>query len=855
MFRQVVSTLLAIILAVQPPLLYAQSANNPDVVDGILSAMTFKSILDGLKTGDRANLPVNGTLTISQEDLDAFRNLNGGPTNAQAVQTNSLQKQQVAKGANGGGTDPASWIYKSAETGATARSFGTDIGLQASTAASSIAKGTDPPGTALRLADWFSGCSSSPDGRGGVTQSCNGPVRCMGTSCYKPAGEQNADFGAATGASQIVQSMRDGVVCAETGLAPRNNFGCTPTSVVQQRFNPDTEQMEDFRQDVCKETGNPVVISCGGVDTPLVGVIGDMPNNYPSCTLKNAAIPTNSYPENCTPRLFSGKESYCHSWLGSSVGLANDCCDLGARAGANVNYIPVAKAVYVQSGLSSHVNSIVGQYTAPVAQYFQPMWETAKASVGNLIGTGAGAGAATGATSMGVAVDSAAAMADAVAGMSSTIGGPMAEITNAVTDAAGEAMGQALAESAAQDAAAQTLTDQMGQVMDFANTAMMYYAIASFIGKMLTKCDTEEITQGINIAERKCVVFGEYCSKEALGACTRRSTRACCYQSMVARIMGSQIKAQLNPGVENGGYGSSESPNCDGISVSDLERVNWDQIDLTEWLDTMKAGGFGAAQSEEDVDRMMSPTANQVEAKFAISPPGQTVVNRVQSQVDKFSSLTQTGLLESTRATSYAGEQLCYLTDNTIPTYQRTPLIITAEDVIVPLGGSGVTEGSIRSCGPNCIDVILGREGTRYLHDSCTRTYDQFYDVRVKRPDLIRSAKIIAANWDDHMRIKIDSAEVFVSNQFYSSIANPVRSVCELSTDWHLFQNYTPPEAGGQNYIDVTSHFKVGGLVRTNTSVRVWGAGNAYATVRIEYDTAPPTTQVGPCIKPPEPTP
>ncbi len=855
MLRKLIAALLALLLVIEPPLLYAQTSNNPDVVDGILTAMSFKSILDGLKSGDKANLPSNGTLTISQQDLDAYRALNGGVANAKMVQTNALQKQQADKAANGTGSDPVTWIYKSATTGADARAYGASIGQQASTTANAIAKGNDPAGSSLRLADWFAGCTETPDGRGGFSQSCNGPIRCMGNSCYKPAGEQNADFAQAASASQIVQSMRDGMVCKETGKAPRDDFGCTPTSETWHRINQTTGLPEDYKQDVCKESGDPITLDCNGVPTPLVGILGDIPTTFPGCKVTNKSLPTTSYPENCTPRLFVGTVTACNSYLGASVGLANDCCDMGAKAGANVNYIPVAKAIYNQSGLSSYVSSATAQYTQPVVEYFQPMWESAKTSIGNLVGTGSGASAATSSTSMGMSVSSSEAMANSASAIGDAVSGPLAEISEVVQDELVTATEQSLAADAGEAAAADAMKEQLGSAMEMVNVFMMYYAIASFIGHMLTKCDSSEIQQGVEIAERKCVKMPSYCAKTDPNdlvnhQCVTQRTKACCYPSMIARIMGSQIKAQIHPGVPNGGYGAPDAPDCDGIGPDDLANVNWEQIDLSEWLQTMQQGGFGAAQSQADVDRMMSPTANQVQSRFGVSPPGQTIVDRVQGQIDKFAPLTQTGLLEQTRATSYSSEQLCYLTDTSIPTYTQTPITVSPEDVIVPVGGSGVTEGSIRPCGPGCIEVVLGREGTQYLQDTCTKTFDQYFDVLVKRPDLITSARVVAANWDDHMRIKVDSQEVFVSNKFYASIASPIQSVCELSTDWHLFQNYIPPEAHGLGYIDVTSNFKVGGYIRTNTSVRTWGTGNAFAIVRIEYTTTPTTGQIGPCIAP-----
>ena len=38
-------------------------------------------------------------------------------------------------------------------------------------------------------------------------------------------------------------------------------------------------------------------------------------------------------------------------------------------------------------------------------------------------------------------------------------------------------------------------------------------------------------------------------------------------------------------------WSSANNPNCSGIAVRDLNRVNWDEVDLSEWTDLLDLTG------------------------------------------------------------------------------------------------------------------------------------------------------------------------------------------------------------------------------------------------------------------------
>lgn len=78
---------------------------------------------------------------------------------------------------------------------------------------------------------------------------------------------------------------------------------------------------------------------------------------------------------------------------------------------------------------------------------------------------------------------------------------------------------------------------------------------------------------------KACHRVGSYCRKKLLGACTESRDSYCCFNTPLSRILNEQIRGQFGRD-----YGSAKDPNCSGIGIADLGRVDWRRIDLNEWL-------------------------------------------------------------------------------------------------------------------------------------------------------------------------------------------------------------------------------------------------------------------------------
>ena len=149
-------------------------------------------------------------------------------------------------------------------------------------------------------------------------------------------------------------------------------------------------------------------------------------------------------------------------------------------------------------------------------------------------------------------------------------------------------LGQQAADKAAQTAtggATQTggLVGMLSTVLNVVMIAYAIYAILNILVKIIWKCDMEEFQLGVQRQLRNCHYVGSYC-KGFL--CIEKRESYCCFNSPLARIINVQAKQQL--GIYDG---DPENPDCSGLTITQLSSIDWNQIDLTEWLDIIKITG------------------------------------------------------------------------------------------------------------------------------------------------------------------------------------------------------------------------------------------------------------------------
>jgi|GEM_PF-1484564 len=91
-------------------------------------------------------------------------------------------------------------------------------------------------------------------------------------------------------------------------------------------------------------------------------------------------------------------------------------------------------------------------------------------------------------------------------------------------------------------------------------------------------CSGEEKDLAQKRGRNLCVEVGTYCAHKLKPiGCLKKKRSYCCFPSKLSRIVHEQGRAQLGIG-----WGNPEHPNCRGLSVEEIARINFDKLDLSE---------------------------------------------------------------------------------------------------------------------------------------------------------------------------------------------------------------------------------------------------------------------------------
>lgn len=109
-------------------------------------------------------------------------------------------------------------------------------------------------------------------------------------------------------------------------------------------------------------------------------------------------------------------------------------------------------------------------------------------------------------------------------------------------------------------------------------------------------CKDQEFDLAIQREVDMCSYAGTYCSQRVLGACLKRRESYCCYNSPMSKA----LRASAEPGGKLN-HGSASSPNCDGLPVDQIDRVDWNAINFNGLIANMSKGGaFDRANDPEN---------------------------------------------------------------------------------------------------------------------------------------------------------------------------------------------------------------------------------------------------------------
>ncbi|MBB1417402.1 conjugal transfer protein TraN [Pseudoalteromonas sp. SG44-1] len=334
-----------------------------------------------------------------------------------------------------------------------------------------------------------------------------------------------------------------------------------------------------------------------------------------------------------TCRIFEGERQYC-SWATASD-WGNDCCE----APEGIDFLDYLNMT--QMMLKFENQQMGGVFSEPAAEAINGAWSTVSDSVTSTNAwesvssfytsavetvTGNVATAVPGAASGSAG---AAASTVAEAGL-----GPMTQyIYQLIYDALPEELGKlmfstAVSTEAGSDAVVTGLSDGMASAANFLGAVMFWYSmyqLAQLVGSLLTACDETDSDTALKLEMRQCyAVEDKYCAKKSLGVCYMKRQDYCCYGSILSRIVMEQAHVLL----------SKDMTECSGLTHEELQALDFNQIDLSEWIgvmiesnlipesnqDDLSAGGRyeNTEYRETPTERTLQRTSNAAEGAKAI---------------------------------------------------------------------------------------------------------------------------------------------------------------------------------------------------------------------------------------------
>ncbi|MFZ4700708.1 MAG: conjugal transfer protein TraN, partial [Candidatus Methylumidiphilus sp.] len=114
--------------------------------------------------------------------------------------------------------------------------------------------------------------------------------------------------------------------------------------------------------------------------------------------------------------------------------------------------------------------------------------------------------------------------------------------------------------------------------------------------------------------------------QKVLGMCLEEKDSYCCFGSPLGRIIQEQARMQ---GVLGRPWGDPEKPDCGGLAVDDMEKIDWSKMDLSEWVGILTAA-HKLPSSSTDAQSMYSK-ATSTSSPFPVATK-EDVNSRVTTQ-------------------------------------------------------------------------------------------------------------------------------------------------------------------------------------------------------------------------------
>lgn len=130
------------------------------------------------------------------------------------------------------------------------------------------------------------------------------------------------------------------------------------------------------------------------------------------------------------------------------------------------------------------------------------------------------------------------------------------------------------------------------------------YNVIKILANMIWPCKKSELELQVDIKLKKCHYNGSYCNRRVpIIGCVDRRRSYCCFSSPLSRILQEQIRRQL--GIS---WGSAENPRCGALTLEQIEQVDWDKVNLDEWIGILQSTGNWPSSQNLSIESLTGPS-------------------------------------------------------------------------------------------------------------------------------------------------------------------------------------------------------------------------------------------------------
>lgn len=126
----------------------------------------------------------------------------------------------------------------------------------------------------------------------------------------------------------------------------------------------------------------------------------------------------------------------------------------------------------------------------------------------------------------------------------------------------------------------------------------------------LANCSSDEKALAKAKEKNLTVSTGEFCARKVLGVCLEKKRSYCQFDSKLAQIVQQQGRA----GQLGIGFGRANHPDCRGVTVEELQRINFARLDFSHFFDDLLSHQ-NVPSDNELLDRVKEQITHQLQTK------------------------------------------------------------------------------------------------------------------------------------------------------------------------------------------------------------------------------------------------